>query len=88
MKTAPRISWRKPAADFGPSAAFLGVARMLIQRHPSKPCGWAKLSGHFLQPRGYAGQRNARRGATRAGYRAMEVRGTWAGSRVVVSALK
>ena len=63
LHDASRISWGKPAADFGPSAAFLRVGRMHILPHPSKPCGWTKLSGHFPHPREYAGQRNARRGA-------------------------
>ena len=56
-----RISWEKPAADFGPSASFLRVGRICIQPHPSKPFGWVKLSGHFSHPREYAGQRNAHR---------------------------
>ncbi|MEI6415612.1 MAG: hypothetical protein WCP34_15320, partial [Pseudomonadota bacterium] len=58
-----RIGAARIARDTGPSAAFLRVGRIRILPHPSKPCGWAKLSGHFPHPREYAGQRNARRGS-------------------------
>ena len=62
-------------ADAPEWRAFRGESRPLISAHPRRYVGrpgylststrqslaaWAKLSGHFPHPRGYAGQRNAR----------------------------
>ena len=68
---ATRISWGKPAADFGPSAAFWQGGGMRMHAPLPKPCGWAKLSSHFPHPREYAGQRNARRGSPQGNWMAL-----------------
>jgi hypothetical protein len=76
MKAARGGHWSSGEADAPVRRAFRVESRPLISAHPRRfgewggyvSCptrqslaAWAKLSGHFPHPRGYAGQRNARR---------------------------
>jgi len=75
-----RISWGKPPADFGPSAAFGRAGRMRILPHPTKPCGLGQTERAFSpSPRVRGAAKCAPRGPVLGlgSYRWLDLRNAW-----------